>query len=297
MFETQVDGKPVRSPDHPAVTTPGAPGRRGGLPDLAAPRAIEGMAASKDGSKLYALLEGPLWNAEAKDCETLDGKDYLRVLEFDVASEKWTGRHWKYVLEANGHAIGDFNMIDATTGLDHRARQRRRHGRQGLPRRPEARRLLPRPREVQARLQGRAERRQCRRAGAQDRLHRPDEDRRSRQQAARKPLNDGVLTFPFFTIENVDVVDATHIVVGNDNNLPFSSSREPEQGRRQRARAAGSRRLPEGEVARIAGFRGHGKGPFLSAGTAGTHRAAIAFHFQAALTHVDLSVDRRGSFA
>jgi len=40
-------------------------------------------------------------------------------------------------------------------------------------------------------------------------------------------LNDGVLKFPFFTIENVDVVDATHIIVGNDNNLPFSSSREP----------------------------------------------------------------------
>ena len=36
-----------------------------------------------------------------------------------------------------------------------------------------------------------------------------------------------MLTFPFFTIENVDVVDATHIVVGNDNNLPFSRSREP----------------------------------------------------------------------
>ena len=44
---------------------------------------------------------------------------------------------------------------------------------------------------------------------------------------ARKPLNNGVLTFPFFTIENVDVVDDKHIVVGNDNNLPFSSSREP----------------------------------------------------------------------
>jgi hypothetical protein len=36
-----------------------------------------------------------------------------------------------------------------------------------------------------------------------------------------------VLKVPFFTIENVEVVDATHIVVGNDNNLPFSSSREP----------------------------------------------------------------------
>ena len=46
---------------------------------------------------------------------------------------------------------------------------------------------------------------------------------------AKKPLNNGVLTFPFFTIENVDVVDAAHIVVGNDNNLPFSSSREPNQ--------------------------------------------------------------------
>ena len=40
-------------------------------------------------------------------------------------------------------------------------------------------------------------------------------------------LNDGVLTFPFFTIENVDRIDESHIIVGNDNNLPFSSSRDP----------------------------------------------------------------------
>ena len=44
---------------------------------------------------------------------------------------------------------------------------------------------------------------------------------------ARKPLNNGVLIFPFFTIENVDALDVRHIIVGNDNNLPFSSSREP----------------------------------------------------------------------
>ena len=44
---------------------------------------------------------------------------------------------------------------------------------------------------------------------------------------ARKPLNGNVLTFPFFTIENVDIVDERHIIVGNDNNLPFSSSRDP----------------------------------------------------------------------
>jgi len=44
---------------------------------------------------------------------------------------------------------------------------------------------------------------------------------------ARKPLENGAFTFPFFTIENVDVIDAHHIIVGNDNNLPFSSSRDP----------------------------------------------------------------------
>ncbi len=44
---------------------------------------------------------------------------------------------------------------------------------------------------------------------------------------ARKPLTDGALAMPFWTIENVDKVDDTHIVVGNDNNLPFSASRDP----------------------------------------------------------------------
>ncbi|MGO8654375.1 glycerophosphodiester phosphodiesterase, partial [Rhizobium ruizarguesonis] len=36
---------------------------------------------------------------------------------------------------------------------------------------------------------------------------------------------DGVYDMPFVTIENVDRVDATHIIIGNDNNLPFSAGR------------------------------------------------------------------------
>jgi hypothetical protein len=47
----------------------------------------------------------------------------------------------------------------------------------------------------------------------------------SPQKLARQGGKDGKLTFPFFTIENVDVVDPDHIIVGNDNNLPFSSGR------------------------------------------------------------------------
>ncbi|MGI9217756.1 MAG: esterase-like activity of phytase family protein, partial [Hydrogenophaga sp.] len=61
-----------------------------------------------------------------------------------------------------------------------------------------------------------------RKIGAIDLLNIADPNKLS-----RKPLVNGALSFPFFTIENVDLFDATHIVVGNDNNLPFSSSREP----------------------------------------------------------------------
>jgi hypothetical protein len=61
---------------------------------------------------------------------------------------------------------------------------------------------------------------------SQGRLYRSDEDPGSQQEGAQGAQWRGA-TFPFFTIENVDVVDARHIVVGNDNNLPFSSSRDP----------------------------------------------------------------------
>ena len=40
---------------------------------------------------------------------------------------------------------------------------------------------------------------------------------------------EGPFTFPFFTIEDVVRVDETHILVANDNNLPFSGGRVPGQ--------------------------------------------------------------------
>ena len=41
----------------------------------------------------------------------------------------------------------------------------------------------------------------------------------------RQGGGDGFYDMPFNTIENVDMVDATHIIVGDDNNLPFSAGR------------------------------------------------------------------------
>ena len=225
VIETKVDGKTIVSPDHPSVTTPGAPGGEVKFQSRRS-KGYEGMASSPDGSKLYALLEGALWDDAAKAYETVDGKQYLRVLEFDVKTERWTGRHWKYVLEANHHAIGDFNMIDATTGLIIE-----RDNGEGTPdkacpageKRPDCFHDLPQFKRIykieltEANAGG-----PLRKIGYIDLLHIADPHKLS-----RKPLVNGELSFPFFTIENVDVVDATHIVVGNDNNLPFSSSREP----------------------------------------------------------------------
>ncbi len=225
VFETQVDGKLVRSPDHPAVTTPGVPG---GAVDFQVRRSkgYEGMAASKDGSKLYALLEGALWDASTKGNEKLDGKDYLRVLEFDVQSESWTGRHWKYVLEGASHAIGDFNMIDGTTGLiierDNGEGTADKACPEGQKRTDCFHDLAKFKRIYKVELSEANVGAAVRKIGYIDLMAIADPNK-----LARKPLNNGVLTFPFFTIENVDVVDATHIVVGNDNNLPFSSSRDP----------------------------------------------------------------------
>ena len=232
VFDTLVDDKVVRSPDHPAVTTPGVPG---GAVDFQIKRSkgFEGMASSKDGSKLYALLEGPVWNAEAKEFEKVDGKEVLRVLEFDVAAEKWTGRHWKYVLEANGNAIGDFNLIDgkAADGTSAMGLIIERDNGEGTADKacPEGQKrtdcfhdIAKFKRVYKIEMTDANAGGPVRKIGYIDLLDIADPDK-----LARKPLNDGVLKFPFFTVENVDVVDATHIVVGNDNNLPFSSSREP----------------------------------------------------------------------
>ncbi len=227
VYETQVNGKVVRSPDHPAVRTPAAPGGEVKFEVLRS-KGFEGMAASKDGSKLYALLEGALWDEAAKSTESQDGKSYLRVLEFDVKSEKWTGRHWKFALEARHHAIGDFNLIDETTGLIIE-----RDNGEGTPdkacpqgeKRPDCFHDLPKFKRVY-----KVELNDSNAGGFMRKIAYIDLlDIQDPKRLARKPLTDGVLQFPFFTIENVDVVDSRHIVVGNDNNLPFSSSRQPNQ--------------------------------------------------------------------
>lgn len=227
FFETQVDGRTVRSPDHYRVAPPGGPGQTYQGVNLKRSKGFEGMAASPDGRFLYPLLEGPLWDESTGAWETKDGKTVLRVLEFSVVDEQWTGRSWFYPLEGKDHAIGDFNMIDAQSGL-----VIERDNGEGTPDQacaPAAKDTtacfsnLPAFKRVYKVAFPDGEAGQAlRKIAYVDLLKIQDPE-----GMARKPLTDGVLQFPFFTIENVDVVDDRHIVVGNDNNFPFSSSREP----------------------------------------------------------------------
>lgn len=226
VFDTLADGKPVRSPEHWQVQSPAVPNGSYTNVNLRRSKGFEGFAGSKDGRFVYGLLEGPLWDAERKDWERVDGKEAARILEFDVAAGKWTGRFWMYPFETNGYAIGDFNMIDATTALvierdngEGTADKACAQGVRGTDCFPD---LAKFKRVYKIEMSDAQVGKPIRKIGYIDLMKIKDPNGK-----ARKPLNDGVLTFPFFTIENVDVVDARHIIVGNDNNLPFSSSRDP----------------------------------------------------------------------
>jgi hypothetical protein len=221
VFETKVDGKVVRSPDHPSLVMPAVPG-----PvkfEVRRSKGFEGMAVSPDGSKLYPLLEGPLLVGDNSEPEAKEGTRFLRILEFDVAKGEFTGKSWKYALEQPANSIGDFNLIDATSGLIIERDDSEGDPAQACsgPPKPDCFNVPAKFKRIykvdfaQADTDG-----FVKKVGYIDLMDIADP-----QKLARQGGKDGKFTFPFFTIENVDVVDADHIIVGNDNNLPFSSGR------------------------------------------------------------------------
>jgi len=224
VIPTTLDGKPVLSPDNPLLSVPANPAAKMPVFNLKRSGGFEGLAMSKDGSKLYGLLEGAIYKDDGT-VETVDGHTAIRVIEFDVAAKKWTGRSWLYPFEDKGASIGDFNMLDETTALvierDNGAGTKDKacaDPKQPKPDCFEAPAELKRVYKIEfndANV-GKA----VRKIGYIDLLNIQDPD--NKKKAGSK---DGVYDMPFVTIENVDRVDATHIIVGNDNNLPFSAGR------------------------------------------------------------------------
>lgn len=224
VIATMVDGEPVVSPDNPALTLQGDPSKKAPAFNLKRSGGYEGLALSKDGTRLYGLLEGPIW-ADSESVEQADGRPALRIIELDAASKAWTGRSWLYPLAEGGEAIGDFNMLDEKTAL-----VIERDNGAGTVDKACADPKNPQPdcfavgskvkRIYKIAMDDENVGGAVRKIGYIDLLKIADPDNRKRQGGG-----EGFYDMPFVTIENVDRVDATHIIVGNDNNLPFSAGR------------------------------------------------------------------------
>ena len=219
VHQTMLDGTPLAGPDTPGTVVPAQAGV-----DFQAQRSggYEGMALQPGTGLLWAMLEKPLLGADGQP----EGR-FLRVMTFDTAAGDWTGDSFRFRLSDGATAIGDFNFIDETRALV--IERDNGEGNAALACAEGATdqgACYPQPARVKnvvlVDTANRDDEGFIRRIGHVDLLDIADPNGKAPEGMA----TDGRFTFPFFTIENVARVDDTHILVANDNNLPFSGGRE-----------------------------------------------------------------------
>ncbi|MBB4005009.1 MAG: esterase-like activity of phytase family protein [Aurantimonas endophytica] len=220
VHSTMMDGAELKSVDHPTVSGLSKAGT-----DWRVPRSggYEGMALQPGTDLLWAMLEKPLLGEDGAPVG-----NHLQVLAFDPAKGEWTGEGFKLALAEGATAIGDFNFIDETRALV--IERDNGEGDPSLKCEGEAQPdCFPSPamlkRIVLVDTASIDEDGFVRRIGHIDLMDIADPDGKSRIETAAKRDLEGVMTFPFFTIENVMAVSNTEIMVAMDNNLPFSSGR------------------------------------------------------------------------
>ncbi|WP_221327096.1 esterase-like activity of phytase family protein [Actinoplanes sp. L3-i22] len=158
-------------------------------------KGFEGLASSPSGRYVYGLLEGTVNG---------DTPGQLRLNEFDTRKQTYTGKRYRYQLESTSNAIGDAIAVD-----DNRFLVIERDGGQGAT--AKFKRLYL------------ADKRDRNHDGLLDKTLLVD------LMNIANPRKLGgfgtTFTFPFQTIEDVVILDDTHLAVLNDNNFPFSSGR------------------------------------------------------------------------
>jgi hypothetical protein len=184
-------GKWVQSPQNPYLGS--------NVANLGGSRGFEGMAINPGRDKLYTLLEGSV---------TGDADKILRINEFSIDTEAYTGKVWQYKLDADGTNIGDMTAIN-----DHEFLVLERNG-------TTATSTTGTPFKKVYKI---------------DLQHLDAQGRVSKVEIADLmniadpyDLNgDGnaVFTFPYVTIEDILVLDANTILVMNDNNFPGGGGR------------------------------------------------------------------------
>ncbi|MCX8998867.1 esterase-like activity of phytase family protein [Rhizobiaceae bacterium BDR2-2] len=223
VYPTLLDGKVLTGPDTPGIVVPAAPGK-----DFRVQRSggYEGMALQPGTNRLWAMLEKPILGDDGEP----EG-DFLRVITFDTDKGEWTGDSFRFKLADGAAAIGDFNFIDETRALvierDNGEGDASLACAEGAQDKSACYPLPARVKHVVLVDTSKVDAEGfIHRIGHIDLMDIDDPDGKAIPEiVAGRDLN-GKFTFPFLTIEDVMRVDDTHIMVANDNNLPFSGGRE-----------------------------------------------------------------------
>lgn len=177
----------------PGVTGPDNP--FGGTPNLGGSGGFEGMALSPDGLTLYPMLEKGVAG---------DNPLARRIYNFDIANQSFNGFS-NYLLDDAANAIGDFSSV----GGDRYVVIERDNG-QGATALFKKLFLVDfSERDASGNL---------RKTEIANLLDLADPNDLNRDGSTD-------FTFPFQTIEEVLFIDSNTLLVGNDNNYPFSNGR------------------------------------------------------------------------
>ena len=203
LLHTDDDGRLLEAPiPTPGVTSPSSPLLGTRPPNLAGSKGFEGMALSPDGRTLYPMLEG----ATAEDQSAGLGSD-LRIYEARLDRDggvEWGTDYRRYRMEAAGNALGDFIAVNKHEGL------------------------------IIERDNGSGATAAFKRVYLVD-LRDKDQDGYVDKHLLVDLMNlanparlggfGATFTFPYVTIEDVEILDADTIAVLNDNNYPATGGR------------------------------------------------------------------------
>lgn len=189
------DAEFVRAPHNPALLARAPQPASESMATIRTSRGFEGMATSPDRSILYPMLEGTVVG---------DPAGSLRIYRFDPMTSSYHADFMLYQLEDAKHAIGDFTVIN-----DEEFLVIERDNKGGDAAQFKKIYLIN--------------------------LSETDDDGFVSKTEVADLLNianpeklagfDEIFRFPFFTIEDVLVLDSNTIIVLNDNNYPSGDER------------------------------------------------------------------------
>jgi len=174
-------------------------------PNLNGSNGFEGMAVSPSGRFLFPLLEGTVAGDDAINGTT---RKNLRISKFDTKKQTYTGDTWIYQLEAAGTNIGDMTAIN-----DHQFLVIERNGETATTSGTPFKRIFVAD-LTDVPSGGFAQKTELVDLMNISDPHDLDGDGQT------------VFTFPYVTIESVLILDASTLLVVNDNNYPGTGGRD-----------------------------------------------------------------------